>query len=162
MKIRIEDDGDGIEHVNLDKIFDPYFTTKIDGKGTGLGLATVYGIVRNLNGGIRVKSEVGAGTIFEVFIPSTLREPEQKVKVSDEKLEGDENILFVDDEPSIVKLQKRTLEKLGYTVKGETDALKALELVKSDPNYFSVIITDMTMPKLSGDELAKEIKKARG
>lgn len=161
LQISIKDNGLGIEGKNLEKIFDPYFTTKEMEKGTGLGLATVYGIARNLEGGIRVESEVGTGTIFEVFLPSTPPEPEPKVETYDKKLKGDERILFIDDEFSIVRLQKRSLEKFGYIVIGETDALHAMELFKSDPEHFDIIITDMTMPKICGDELARKIKKIK-
>ena len=145
----------------VDRIFEPYFTTKEVGKGTGMGLSVIHGLVKQHNGGIRVESELGKGTLFEVYFPVIMEKAgEEKAPMG--KIEGgNEKILFVDDEPSIVDLNCQRLERLGYEVKSTTKPLEALEWFKSDPNQFDVIITDMTMPKMTGDRLAKEIFKIR-
>ncbi len=158
----VADNGVGISPTNLEKIFDPYFTTKEKGKGTGLGLSTVYGIVKEHQGDIKVYSEPGIGTTFKVFLP--LMQKTDPVE-SDEKVEimetGKETILLVDDEISIVRLERQMLERLGYQVNARTSSMDALEAFKSRPEKYDLIISDMNMPNMNGIQLAKEIQKTR-
>ena len=161
-KLLVSDNGCGIAQENLNMIFDPYFTTKEADKGTGLGLAVVHGIVKIHKGHITVYSEVGRGTTFHVYLPLCSQASEDE---SDRQFEqvsgGTERILFVDDEPSIVKMQKQNLERMGYTVTTQTSSVEALEEFGSSPDSFDLMITDMTMPQMTGDRLAVSIKKIR-
>jgi PAS domain S-box-containing protein len=159
----VEDNGCGIEPAIMEKIFEPYFTTKHDGQeqGTGLGLSVVHGIVKNHGGAINVSSRLGEGTVFEVYLPCSngLME-EQKTEIGEPE-QGSEHILFVDDEPVMVQLNQQILESLGYRVSTRTSSLEALELFKSKPNSFDLLITDLTMPHMTGDKLALECKHIR-
>lgn len=160
--LTISDNGCGIDPGVMDKIFEPYFTTKGQGKGTGLGLATVYGIVREYKGDITVYSEVGKGTTFNVFLPVINETDETEIAPRQKILQtGTERILLVDDEEPIVKLEKIILEKLGYRVTSFTSSLEALKSFQSDPQAYDLIITDMTMPQMTGDLLSKELKEIR-
>lgn len=157
VRLKMRDTGTGIDPKIINKIFEPYFTTKEVGKGTGMGLSVLHGILRRHNGAIRVESELGKGTLFEVYFP-LLKGKVEKEKISKGKIKkGSEKILFVDDEASIVKLNHQRLERLGYQVQSTQKPEKALEWFRADPNAFDVIITDLTMPRMSGDRLTKEI-----
>jgi PAS domain S-box-containing protein len=160
--LTVSDTGTGIDPAILDKIFDPYFTTKEKGRGTGLGLATVYGIVKAHGGDIRVYSEVGEGACFHVYLP-VLEKPEtmdtQKQRQTIPK--GTEHILLVDDEPSIVHLEKQMLERLGYRITSFTGSKDALAAFETDPSRFDLVITDMHMPELTGVQLAKKMIAVR-
>lgn len=161
IKITVSDTGPGISPEIMDRIFDPYFTTKDLEKGTGMGLSVVHGIVKNHGGDIIAENVPEKGATFSILLPVIEANPESKTG-KDEKLPGgNERILFVDDEDSIVFTVRYRLERLGYQVKATTNPLDALELVKADPNQFDLIITDMTMPKLNGDRLTKEIYNIR-
>jgi signal transduction histidine kinase/DNA-binding response OmpR family regulator len=157
--LAVADTGDGIPPEELDAIFEPYFSTKPEGKGTGLGLSVVHGIVHSLEGGIRVRSELDKGTVFDIFLPVLERQaPEQRQE--DEILTGGrEKVLFIDDEPQIAGMAKRHLERLGYDVEIRTDSREALELFKKRYAEFDLVITDVTMPYMSGDRLATELLK---
>ena len=157
LKLTISDTGQGISQEIMDKIFDPYFTTKAKGVGTGLGLTVIHGIVKSLGGVITVSSEPGRGTTFEVLLP--LVEPEDtKEYVLAERIPlGNERVLFVDDEDFLADLGGRMLEQLGYEVTLQTDSLKALEVFKARPDDFDLVITDMAMPHLTGDKLAQQL-----
>lgn len=156
--LTVSDNGCGIKPDVIDKIFDPYFTTKKKNKGTGLGLAVVYGIVKEHAGHITVKSDPGKETTFKVYLPLI---PEPVEPVVDEKVirleGGTEQILIVDDEESILKPMKLTLDRLGYKVTDRTGSLQAIETFQKNPKSFDLVITDMTMPELKGDQLAKEL-----
>jgi CheY-like chemotaxis protein len=157
--LAVADTGDGIPPEHLDAIFEPYFSTKPEGKGTGLGLSVVHGIVHSLEGGIRVNSGLTKGTVFDIFLPvMELQAPEQR---QEDKFPtgGREKVLFVDDEPQIAGMAKRHLERLGYGVEIRTDSREALELFKKRHAEFDLVITDMTMPYMSGDRLARELLK---
>lgn len=156
-KLSVQDTGIGMDEITMQKIFEPYFTTKDPGKGTGLGLSVLQGIVHDHDGFIQVQSELGKGSIFHVFLPllelktvktSTL-EIEQKLPV------GTEHILVIDDEPEMVAIQKSRLEDLGYRVTGFTDSHLALKAFCAKPKDFDLILTDFSMPKLTGMELAQ-------
>ena len=161
VKLTVKDSGHGIDPKNIDRIFDPYFTTTSLAEGPGMGLAVVYGIVKHHNGAITVASKPGKGTVFEVLFPLTEAEAEQEAGEAEALPTGNEKILFVDDEASLVKMAKRRLEMQGYQVEAKSDPVEALELFRSKPDRFDLIITDMTMPKMTGDKLAKEILSIR-
>ena len=164
LALRVKDNGKGIPEKNREKIFDPFFTTKERGKGTGLGLAVVHGIIEKHGGIIRFTSEIDKGTCFTVLLPelkesevSTVKKDEQQSLDAIKEAEGNERILVVDDEQPIAELEKHMLESLGYRVSSFTDPLAALEAYKSDPNAFQLLLTDQTMPGLSGLKLAELI-----
>ncbi len=156
--LSISDNGRGMPPDLLTKIFEPYFTTKKRGKGTGLGLAVAYGIIKKHQGEIKVSSQVGKGTTFNIYLP--LMETED-VKLPDNSPQalstGNEHILLVDDEVPIAKLEKMMLERLGYQVTMRVNSLEALEAFKANPNAFDLVMTDMAMPHIAGDELAREL-----
>jgi len=167
-RLGVSDTGSGIPPDLMSKIFEPYFTTKKNGEGTGLGLATVYGIVREHGGDIKIKSRPGTGSTFEVYLPLTdkgasspvtgpgafrIKEPPPQT--------GYERILLVDDEPAITSIEKQLLTRLGYQVTDRVSSLDALESFKSDPHGFDLVITDMSMPDMTGAGLARAILSLR-
>ena len=157
VKLMVKDTGTGIAPNNLERIFDPYFTTKAAGKGTGMGLAVAYGIVKSHSGHIKVYSALGEGTTFEILFPRIESKTISYDKKSDAPPRGDERILFIDDEDFLVDLAKRMLEKLGYQVTVMKNPIEALELFKDKPDNFDLVISDMTMPGLTGIELAEQM-----
>lgn len=161
--LEVRDTGHGMNQVTTKRIFDPYFTTKEVGKGTGLGLAVIHGIIQSYKGFIRVESEPGKGASFQIHIPALPQEmPSTDKTESHESLpHGTERILVVDDESNIVIINKEILDQLGYQVSGTTDSLDAFEKIRLDPDRFDLIITDQTMPNLTGAELAKEVLKIK-
>ncbi|MDY6905000.1 MAG: PAS domain S-box protein [Thermodesulfobacteriota bacterium] len=161
-RIVVSDTGTGISEENLDKIFEPYFTTKEKGTGTGLGLSVVHGIVKSAGGYITVNSEPGKGTTFHVYLPLAQKAAIRKTENDVEQIpHGKERVLLVDDEAAIVKIQQTRLEKLGYHVTPKTSSLEALEIFRSSPDTFDLVITDMAMPKMTGDKLAMAVKSIR-
>ncbi|MBW2247936.1 MAG: response regulator [Deltaproteobacteria bacterium] len=161
VKLTVNDTGHGIDPKFKDRIFDPYFTTREFAKGSGMGLAMVHGIVMNHDGAITVESEVGKGTTFNIFFPIVSREPVPEITIDEDLPTGKERMLFVDDEESIVKMGRQRLERLGYKVESITSSLDALDLFRSKPDQFDLVITDLTMPKMTGDKLVKEILNIR-
>ena len=161
VKMTVRDNGHGIDPKIINRIFEPYFTTGSLAETIGMGLAVVHGIVKHHNGAIAAKSEPGKGTVFEVVLPLTEAEVAQEAGEPEALLTGNEEILFVDDEASLVKMAKRSLEMQGYRVETKGNPVEALELVRSEPDRFDLVITDMTMPKMTGDKLAKEILSIR-
>ena len=162
LKLTVSDTGVGIDPGIMERIFDPFFTTKKPGEGTGLGLSVVYGIVKRCGGTITVKSEVRSGTEFHVYLPVlTDMGEEQEARVEAPVPGGKEHILFVDDEEVIVELGRCMLTGLGYDVVGRTNSPEALELFASRPDGFDLVITDMTMPNMTGIELAHELMRIR-
>ncbi len=161
VNIKISDTGTGIDPDILGYIFDPYFTTKAPGEGTGLGLAVVHGIVEAHGGRIIADSIPGKGTTFAVYLPITQSKKNYNVYETEKLSGGSERILFVDDEPSICKMGYQLLGKLGYSVTTKLNSLEALTLFKSAPQDFDLVITDMTMPNMTGDHLAVELMKVR-
>ncbi|MGV1098008.1 hybrid sensor histidine kinase/response regulator [Thiovibrio sp. JS02] len=160
--LEVEDTGPGIDPSIMDKIFEPYFTTKGKGQGTGLGLAVVQGIVKSCDGAITVHSGNGAGTTFRIYFPTVAeRTPEQALLHATAEApppQGNEHILVVDDERSIAELIREILEDCGYRVTAHTDPHLALEAFTREPQGFDLLITDISMPKLTGYELAKKCK----
>ncbi len=163
VRLSISDTGPGIPKELRERIFEPYFTTKKKGKGTGLGLAIVAGIVKNHNGGIHLNSSPENGTVFDLFFPvyEGQAEIDTGKSIQDDIKTTPARILFVDDEIAIVKLHEKHLRKKGYEVESTASSLEALELMKSNPHHFDLVITDLTMPKLTGIELAKSILGVR-
>ncbi len=157
LKLTVRDDGLGMDAGTISRIFDPYFTTKKLGKGTGMGLATVHGIVQDHGGAILVNSAPGEGAVFELFFP--VYEGEGASKSTDRKPlpTGAERILFVDDEKPLIDIGKKILERLGYTVEARSSSHEALEVFRADPLHFDLVITDMTMPEMTGEDLARKI-----
>ena len=161
--LTVADTGCGMDAKVLGRVFEPYFTTKGPGEGTGMGLSTVHGIVNSHQGAIHAYSEPGQGATFRVYFPLHVHEtPTDREATPDAgPVHGTERILFVDDEPQIVMLGKRVLEALGYDVQACTASLDALETFRADPRQFDAVVTDQTMPGLTGMQLAKELLKLR-
>jgi CheY-like chemotaxis protein len=161
LKLSVSDTGSGMDKATLERIFDPYFTTKEVGKGSGLGLAIVHGIIKRHEGTITVRSEPGKGTTFSVYIPRIEAADEVPIETLHEVPIGKESILFLDDEQAIVKMGTAMLERLGYKVTAGTDSLRALEVFSARPDDFDLIITDCTMPNLTGTGFAKAVRRIR-
>lgn len=162
LELTVRDTGKGIEPENLPRIFEPYFTTKGAGEGTGLGLALVHGIVKSHGGDIRVYSEVGKGTIFRIYLPLLEQGTDHEEQIDQGIPTGSgQCILLVDDEEMLAELDRAMLEELGYSVITETDPLKALETFKNNADRIELVITDKTMPHMGGFELVRQIRQVR-
>jgi PAS domain S-box-containing protein len=161
VQLVVKDTGIGMSPDVMKRIFEPFFTTREVGKGTGMGLAVVYGIVRDLQGTVTVESEHGVSSTFRVFLPKVRTETESKPIQSDQSPRGTEKVLFIDDEDVLVGLGQARLERLGYTVTAVTEAPEALRLFSHDPSQFDLVITDQAMPKLTGLHLARKLLKIR-
>jgi len=161
INLTISDTGCGMPAQVLDRIFDPFFTTKETGEGTGMGLSVVHGIVRAINGAITAYSEPGQGSTFKVYLPVIEKRLEPQLSDVEAVPTGNERILFIDDEPALAEIGKQTLETLGYDVTTRTSSIEALELFKTGPDRFDLVITDMTMPNMTGDILAGELMRIR-
>jgi nitrogen-specific signal transduction histidine kinase/ActR/RegA family two-component response regulator len=161
VNIKISDTGQGISVEEMDRIFDPYFTTKEVGQGTGMGLSVVHGIVKSHEGSISVESKYGKGTTFSIFFPVVKKQAVIETETVEKLSTGNERILFVDDEKSILSAGQKSLERLGYKIEVNLNPVEALELFRANPDQFDLVITDMTMPKMTGDQLAQEILKIR-
>jgi CheY-like chemotaxis protein/nitrogen-specific signal transduction histidine kinase len=160
-KLEVSDTGVGITPDHLKRIFEPYFTTKPRGEGTGLGLSVVHGIVKNSDGTISVYSEPDQGSTFKVFFPIFESDAIAEAPPVELPEGGKESILFVDDEPTLLEIGAELLKRLGYRVATCGNGRAALKTFKSRPNEFDLVITDMTMPGLTGDKLAEELLRVR-
>ena len=163
LQLDISDNGQGIDPANLKRIFEPYFSTKKKEEGTGLGLAVVHGIVKSHKGHINVSSEPGKGTIFSIYLPclETTDTPAEAIIPVKRLQGGHEHILLVDDEESIVKMQKQMLEGLGYRVTGRSSSSDLLDLFIDSPDDFDLVVTVMAMPNMNGSDLAKKLLDIR-
>jgi PAS domain S-box-containing protein len=161
VNLKVSDTGHGISSMEIDRIFDPYFTTKQVGKGTGMGLSVVHGLIRGHEGAISVKSKYGQGTTFSILFPVIEKQTAIETEPIKELPTGNEKILLVDDEKSILFTGRNLLERLGYQVETRQNPIEALDLFRVDPNQFDLMITDMTMPNMTGDKLVQEILKIR-
>lgn len=159
--ISVEDTGKGIEEATLEKIFNPYFTTKKRGDGTGLGLSVVHGIITRFDGAITIDTIPGKGTCFTLYFPKHVPKKNVICRRKSPLYKGKANVLFIDDEPMLVDIGRMMLEKLGYAVTATKAPLTALETVRKDPGRFDIVITDMTMPEIHGSQLALKIKDIR-
>jgi CheY-like chemotaxis protein len=157
--LAVRDDGGGMSKEILGKLFEPFFTTKATGKGTGLGLATIYGIVRQNNGFINVQSEAHLGTAFKIYLPRHIGEVDQAQaqKPPEPVVRGQETVLVAEDEPSILKLAKIALERQGYRVLAAVTPGEALRLAKEHQGEIHLLITDVVMPEMNGRELARQV-----
>jgi len=158
IELLVKDSGHGMDPQVRERIFEPYYTTKEQGKGTGLGLSVIHGIVKNHGGDITVSSQPGKGSSFRVYMP-IIDEVEEETQTDEPLIEinGKERILLIDDEQQIIDIERQILERLGYTVTSTTDSQEALEEFAAQPDHFDLVITDMTMPKMTGDQLAQRM-----
>ncbi len=163
VRLRISDNGHGIDPKILPRIFDPYFTTREVGRGTGLGLSVVLGIVKDHRGAINIRSKPGCGTTFDVYFPviETAADVCEPIGIPPLASGQGERLLFVDDEEAIVDVARRSLRHLGYKVTAVTDSRVAWELFARQPDCFDLLITDLTMPRMTGDRLACEVMRLR-
>ena len=164
--LTVKDMGCGMDRKTMERIFDPYFTTKGPGEGTGLGLAVVLGIVQNHGGGITVESTLDEGSTFRICFPCTGRQEQQPIRKTKKiesipKSKGKESILFVDDEKGVLEIGELMLRQLGYRVAAKTSSPEALATFRANPNQFDLVITDQTMPYMTGDVLAKAMLEVR-
>ena len=161
VNLTVSDTGQGMPPDVLERIFEPFFTTKETGEGTGIGLSVVHGIVGNYGGVITADSEPGQGSTFKLYLPIIERPNEPCYLAEDSIPTGSERILFVDDEPALANLGKQALESLGYDVEARTSSIEALELFKAQHDRFDLVITDMTMPHMTGEDLAQELMRIK-
>ena len=161
VKLSVSDTGCGMDFATLQRIFDPYFTTKEQDKGTGMGLAVVHGIVKGHGGSIHVESAVAEGTRFDILFPVVKRQAISETEELKALPTGNETILCVDDEQSLIELGKNMLKKLGYRVEARTLPVEAIELFKAAPDTFDLVISDMIMPAMTGVSLAKKLMQIR-
>ncbi len=161
LTLKVTDKGTGVDPKIKNQIFDPYFTTKTFGDGQGLGLFVVHGIVKNHMGAIWQENRPGGGCAFTVYFPVVESKPDQKPKIDDTIPIGSESILFIDDEKYILDISHDILTRLGYRFTGETDPVKALDRFQAGPDDYDLVVTDMTMPKITGDKLAQTLLEIR-
>jgi CheY-like chemotaxis protein len=162
LELSVADTGDGIEKEILDRIFEPYFSTKEKTRGTGMGLAMVHGIIVRQGGKINVESELGKGSVFRVHLPLAQREISMEQLVVYGALpNGSGRILLVDDEEQVVQVTGEILQGLGYEVVGRSSPGDALELFYNAPDQFDLVLTDLTMPGVTGLELSERVKSLR-
>lgn len=161
IRLTVSDTGHGMDQDVLDRIYDPHFTTQKKGRGTGLGLAVVHGIVSSYGGAIAVESKPGKGSTFTVFLPRIETETSNEAVTDRVPAMGTESVLLVDDDISLLSVLKGALEKFGYTVVAHLSSIEALETFRTKPKQFDMVITDQTMPNLTGEYLSKEILKIR-
>jgi PAS domain S-box-containing protein len=157
LKLQVSDTGKGIPPEVMDRIFDPFFTTKGRGSGSGMGLAVAHGIIENHGGAITAEAGPERGTVFTVYLPLVKSKKITQSQIESPLPMGNERILFVDDEMHIADLGRQMLQRLGYTVIAETSSVNALALFEKDPHQFDLVITDLTMPKITGDILARRL-----
>ncbi len=162
VRLTVSDTGHGMAGEVLDRIFEPYFTTKKEGEGTGMGLSVVHGIVKGHNGDIKVYSEQGKGTTFNIYLPCIeAKAHTDDSPVADQIPKGSGSVLLVDDEEKIIEVMDQMLEYLGYAVTSFTDSREALDSFRKNPDFYDIIITDMTMPGMTGDALARRVHSLR-
>lgn len=161
LNLVVSDSGHGMPSHVLERIFDPFFTTKKNGEGTGMGLSVVHGIIKSHGGFVTAYSHPGMGSTFNIFLPAIESVFEKETTEEAPVSGGNERILLVDDEPSITIFEKQMLESMGYHIRTRNSSTEALRLFRSMPEAFDLVITDMTMPKMTGEQLSKEIKAIR-
>ena len=159
VKISVTDTGVGMDKATQERIFDPFFTTKEMGRGTGLGLASVYGIIKNHGGFINVYSEKGHGTTFNIYLPASEKEVIEEKKSAGDILKGSETVLFVDDENMIIEVAKEVLEHLGYKVLISKTGKEAIETYHKNKEKIDIVLLDMIMPNMSGSDTYDRMKE---
>ena len=158
VKLSVKDSGPGMDKQTLARAFEPFFTTKTQGRGTGMGLAIVHGIMKSHLGEVTAYSEPGKGTVFNLYFPvSDCATAEVVSEPAFVPEGGGQHILYVDDEEPLVLLITRTLKRLGYRVSGYTNPLEALHALRQDPRTFQAVVTDLSMPQMSGTDFAREV-----
>jgi len=162
IRLTVSDTGEGMDREVMERVFEPFFTTREKGEGTGMGLAIVHGIVKNHGGAITVYSEVAKGSTFNVFLPRVEGDFQRETVSSKDIPTGKGRILLVDDEEPVLRSERNMLESLEYQVVAKADSTEALELFRAQPQEFDLVVTDQTMPGMTGDELAQEIIRIRG
>jgi CheY-like chemotaxis protein len=161
LRLTVGDTGTGMTPEVMERAFDPFFTTKKHGEGSGMGLALVHGIVKDYDGAVTVYSEVGKGTTFNVFFPRTVAAEIRPEGEDESLLKGTERVLLVDDEKPQAQSIRNMLNRLGYHVTVKTDAEQALAAFRNEPSRFDLVITDQTMPKLTGVQMAARLLELR-
>jgi len=161
VKFTVSDTGEGMKKWVKERIFDPFFTTKEEGKGTGMGMSLVHGIVASHEGAVSVESEPGEGTTIAVFLPQCREKLVEKTAAVQGRGNGSERILLVDDEEDIVRSMSFGLKRLGYQVRSTTSSREGLNIFRKTPNRFDLVITDLTMPEMTGEVLGEEIVRVR-
>ena len=161
LRLVVRDTGVGMTADIRDKVFDPFFTTKEKGEGTGLGLSIVHGIVKQHDGNITVESEPGKGSTFTVYFPMIAERPKASTPGEGTIPTGRERILFIDDEEALAEMGQEILSELGYQVESKTGSREALAILRLDPSRFDLVVTDQTMPEMTGVELTREILAIR-
>ncbi len=161
VRLTVRDTGQGMPPDVVERIYDPFFTTKEVGAGTGIGLSVVHGIVVNYGGTITVESQVGHGTTFMIYLPCILWAMASEVQVDETVPHGQGRLLFVDDEPALVRLGHTVLMQLGYDVVAHTSSVEALAAFQASPHHFDLVITDYTMPQMTGDALTRALRRLR-
>jgi CheY-like chemotaxis protein len=162
VKVSVTDTGHGMDEDIIQRIFEPFFTTKEKGRGTGLGLASAYGILRNHGGAIKAFSKKGEGSTFVVYLPMTDLPVEKQKERTEEIRSGNETVLLVDDEDNIIQVTREMLERMGYDVLVARNGNEAVKVVKEDPHKVDLLILDMIMPGLSGGKTFDMIREIRG
>jgi CheY-like chemotaxis protein len=162
VRLAVRDTGTGMKPDVMKRVFEPFFTTKGAGQGTGMGLAVVYGLAKSLGGTVTVESEPEKGSAFQVYLPTMIVGEQATPSKENRSLTGRERILFVDDEDMLTTLNAERLKNLGYDVTTATDSREALRIFEAEPDRFDLIITDYTMPHLTGIDLAGRLLKVRG
>jgi CheY-like chemotaxis protein len=159
VKIAITDTGVGMDETIRQRIFDPFFTTKEMGRGTGLGLASAYGIIKNHNGFINVYSETGEGTTFNIYLPASEKEVVKEKEIDEELISGTETVLLVDDEDMIIEVGQGIIENLGYKVLTAKSGKEAIEIYEINRGRIEMVILDMIMPDMGGGETFDRLKE---
>jgi two-component system cell cycle sensor histidine kinase/response regulator CckA len=161
VRLTVSDTGHGMSPEVMERIFDPFFSTKKKGQGTGMGLSVVHGIVKSQGGTVTVDSKPGQGSVFKLYFPAIETGLDPQKESAELMVTGTERILFVDDEPFQADLAKKMLTRLGYRLNTYTSSVEALEAFRQAPENFDLVITDMTMPHMTGDDLARELISIR-
>jgi PAS domain S-box-containing protein len=161
VRLTVQDTGHGMDATTLERIFEPFYTTKEVGEGTGMGLAVVHGIVTSHGGMITVESTPGQGSIFTIYLPRLTATAERQASVEETVPPGHGSVLFVDDEEVLARLGQELLQRLGYEVVSSTSSVQALALFQSMPQHFDLVVTDQTMPQMTGERLAQELRRIR-
>jgi CheY-like chemotaxis protein len=161
VRLTVTDTGTGMDAHTRARIFEPFFTTKDVGKGTGLGLATVYGIIQQSGGGIQVHSELGVGTTFTLYFPRVDEAATATAEIDAAPRPGTETVLVVDDEPEVQALVQAELVTYGYTVLGADRPAEAVRLAEGHPGAIHLLLTDMVMPEMGGPALARRLRELR-
>jgi CheY-like chemotaxis protein len=160
-RLTVIDNGCGMKEEDLDRVFEPFFTTKESNQSSGLGLSVVHGIVKRHAGEITVQSKLAEGSTFVIYLPTVEQAIRKSLTIDPESLMGDESILFVDDEPKVVVVIERQLKALGYKVEAFTNPKMAIRRFEKGPNDFDLVISDIAMPKMTGEKLIKQMRLIR-